>query len=263
MSDWLHNLPVPWMALVIFGFTYLLAAVIYLGVAVLAARKRTKPLTAISPGLLAPLGIIFGLFVAFTAAQVWSDNDRAGAAVSREASALRSVMVLAGSFAGEPETKLRTLVRAYIEEAASVEWPMMARQAASLKPSPRPLTEALQFVLSLTTASPGQQIAQHEIASAIETALDARRQRIIVSRAEVNLVKWFCLYLQAVCALLAIAFVHSDNRLASAVAMGLYATGIAASVLLIAAHDRPFTGQISITPEPLLQIMPDAPAKSD
>jgi len=34
------------------------------------------------------------------------------------------------------------------------------------------------------------------------------------------------------------------------------ATGVAASVLLIAAHDRPFIGQISIGPEPLLQIMP-------
>jgi hypothetical protein len=36
--------------------------------------------------------------------------------------------------------------------------------------------------------------------------------------------------------------------LASAIAMGLFATGVAASVLLIAAHDRPFTGQISIGP---------------
>jgi hypothetical protein len=35
-----------------------------------------------------------------------------------------------------------------------------------------------------------------------------------------------------------------------------FTTGIAASVLLIAAHDRPFIGQISIGPEPLLQIMP-------
>jgi hypothetical protein len=42
--------------------------------------------------------------------------------------------------------------------------------------------------------------------------------------------------------------------------MGLFATGVAASVLLIAAHDRPFTGQISISPEPLLQIMPVASA---
>jgi hypothetical protein len=64
------------------------------------------------------------------------------------------------------------------------------------------------------------------------------------------------LYLQAICELLVIAVVRCDNRLASGIAMGLFATGVAASVLLIAAHDRPFTGQISIGPGPLLQIMP-------
>jgi hypothetical protein len=48
-----------------------------------------------------------------------------------------------------------------------------------------------------------------------------------------------CLYLQAVCALIAIAFIHSDNRLASLLTMMLFATGAAAAVLLIAATDRP------------------------
>src|SRR5208337_1987197 len=91
-----------------------------------------------------------------------------------------------------------------------------------------------------------------------ESALDARRQRILTSRSEVNLVKWACLVLQAVCALLAIAVVHSDNRLASTIAMGTFATGVAASVLLILAHDRPFLGEISVGPQPLLQIMPQA-----
>jgi hypothetical protein len=78
----------------------------------------------------------------------------------------------------------------------------------------------------------------------------------------VNPVKWWCLYLQAACALLVIGLVHCDNRLGSAIAMGLFATGVATSVLLIAAHDRPFAGQISIQPEPLLQIMPADPGKS-
>jgi len=152
MSDWLHNLPVPLMALVVFGFTYFLAAAIYAGVAALATGERAKSFKTISPGMLPVLGIIFGLFVAFTAAQVWSDNERASSAVSREASALRSALVLASSFPGEPEDRLRSLVRAYIEEAASVEWPMMARQTASLKTTPRPLAEALQLVLSLNQA---------------------------------------------------------------------------------------------------------------
>ena len=96
----------------------------------------------------------------------------------------------------------------------------------------------------------------------MEQALDARRQRIIVSLASVNSVKWWCLYLQALCGLLVIGFVHCGNRLGSAIAMGLFATGVATSVLLIAAHDRPFTGQISISPEPLRQIMPEASGKS-
>jgi hypothetical protein len=90
--------------------------------------------------------------------------------------------------------------------------------------------------------------------------IDARRQRIIVSRSQVNLVKWSCLFAQAVCALLAIAMVHSDNRLASSITMGIFATGVAASVLLIASHDRPFIGEISVGPDPLLQVMPEAEA---
>src|SRR3954454_6418548 len=94
-----------------------------------------SPLQAVSPGLLPVLGVIFGLFVAFTAAQVWSDNDRAGAAVSREASALRSIVLLAAGLPAEQESRLRGLVRRYIEQVVSVEWPTMADQTASLRPA--------------------------------------------------------------------------------------------------------------------------------
>jgi hypothetical protein len=262
MSDWIHNLPVPSMALVVFGFTYLLAAVIFAAVTALASGERAKSFKAISPGMLPVLGIIFGLFVAFTAAQVWADNDRAGAAVSREASALRAVTLLAAGLPAEQEVRLVALIRSYVEQAATVEWPMMARQTASLRAAPAALAEALQLVVAMTPQGAGQQTAQREIISALGSALDARRQRIIVSQAEVNPVKWWCLYLQAICELLVIALVHCDNRLTSAIALGLFATGVAASVLLIAAHDRPFTGQISVGPGPLLQIMPGEVAKS-
>jgi hypothetical protein len=61
---------------------------------------------------------------------------------------------------------------------------------------------------------------------------------------------------QAVCALFAVAVVHSDDRLAGAIALGVFATGIAASVLLITAFDRPFLGELAVTPRALLQVMP-------
>jgi hypothetical protein len=261
MSDWVHNLPVPMMALVIFGFTYLLAIIILVTISALANETRAKAFKAISPGMLPVLGIIFGLFVAFTAAQVWADSDRAAASVSREASALRAVTLLAAGLPVEQEARLNELIRSYIDQAAKVEWPMMARQEASLRAAPAPLAEALKLVVSIAPQGAGQETAQREIVDALQLALDARRQRIITSQAEVNPVKWWSLYLQAICEMLVIALVHCDNRLTSGIALGLFASGVAASVLLIAAHDRPFTGQISIDPGPLLQIMPAEAAK--
>jgi hypothetical protein len=258
MNEWLHNLPILWMALVVFGFTYLVAAAIHLVVSLLAVGERARSFKAVSAGMLSPLGVVFGLFVVFTAAQVWGDTDRANTAVNREASALRAVVTLASSFPGEPEARVRALVRSYIEEAATREWPMMAQGTATLRLAPAPLVEVLQLDLSLTPATVGQQLAQHEMAAAVENALDARRQRIIVSRSEVDAAKWACLFVQAVCVLLAIALVHSDDRLASALALGMFASGVATCVLLIAAHDRPFTGDISVSPAPLLQVMPEA-----
>jgi hypothetical protein len=258
MSDWLHGLPVVVMAVVVFGVTYLVTAAIYAVVMVLAKGERARGFKAVSPGMLPPMGIFFALFVAFTAAQVWNDNDRAAAAVNREASALRTVVILAANFPGEPQARLRALIHRHIEEVVTREWPMMAKQIATLSITPRALAEALQLALALTPAGPGQETAQREIVAELEAALDARRQRILTSRSQVNLVKWSCLFVEAACALLAIAMVHSDNRIAATVTMGLFATGVAASVLLIAAHDRPFVGELAIGPGPLLEVMPEA-----
>jgi len=245
------------MAILVFGFTYLVTAGIYAVITVFAVGERARSFKAISPGLLPPLGIIFGLFVVFTAAQVWTDNEKARAEIDREASALRSATTLATSFPKEFQVQLSELIRRYIGDVAAQEWPMMAQRTANLRGIPGVLAEALQATLALNPSSEGQKIAQRDIATALETVLDARRQRIITSESQVNLLKWLCLLLQAICALVVIAMVQSDNRLASIIAMGIFATGIAASMLLILAHDRPFTGQISIRPDPLLQVMPE------
>jgi hypothetical protein len=261
MNDWLHNLPIAWMALLIFGLTAVVTAAIVVGVSVLSVGERARSFKAVSPGLLSPLGVLFALFIAFTATQVWSDNEKAGSVVDREASAIRTVVILAAAFPGEPETRLRSLIRSYVADAVAQEWPMMAHRTATLQVIPYSLAEALQFTLALTPSGQGQQTAQREITTALENALDARRQRIIISQSEVNWVKWLCLSLQAVCALVAIALVHSDNWLASAITTGLFGIGVAASLLLILVHDRPFTGQLAVSPYPLLQVMP-APGPS-
>ncbi len=257
MSDWLHNLPVPSMALVIFGSVYSACIIIYGIVLILARGNRLRAFKAVSPGILSPLGTLFALFVAFTAAQVWADTDRATAAVDHEAGALSKVLFLATSFPGPSAAQLSELIGQYIGNVVNLEWPEMARHSNSLMAKPRPLDEALTVTLALTPSSRGQEIAQNEMVEALEAALDARRQRIVISQAQVNPVKWSCLLAQAFCTFLIIAIVHSENRLAGGIGMGTFATGVAVSLLLIATHDRPFTGEISVHPAPLLNLLPE------
>ena len=84
-----------------------------------------------------------------------------------------------------------------------------------------------------------------------------RRQRILMSGAQVGPIKWLCVFVQAICALFAIALVHSDDRLAAAITLGIFATGVATSLLLITAFDRPFVCELAVSPRPLLEVMPD------
>ena len=105
MSEWLLNLPVVWMAIVIFGATYLFAAALYTVITALAAGERARAFKGISPGILPPLAIVFAVLVGFLAAQVWSDADRANTAVNREASALRAVVLLATGLPPATQTR--------------------------------------------------------------------------------------------------------------------------------------------------------------
>ena len=255
MSDWLLNLPVLWMAVVVFAATYLLTAVVYWVVTGLAVNDRARAFKAVSPGMLPPLGILFALLIGFIAVEVWNNYDKAKGAVATEASALRAVVLLAGTFPEEQKRRIYALIDRHIEVAVNEGWPAMAGRRLTLSTLPTSLIAALQETLTLKPADDSQRIAQTEMVKAIHAAADARRQRIVISESSVGRVKWAGILLQGICTLIAIAMVHSDNRLACAIAMTLFATGMALSLLLIGAYSRPFVGEISVRPDLLKQVI--------
>jgi hypothetical protein len=260
MGDWLLGLPLVWIGVAAFAGTYLTAAIVYLAITRLAADEtRLAAFRSVSPGMLPPLGIIFGLLVGFTAAQVWSDYDRAKLAVANEASGLRAVVLLAAVFPEAQAAELRSLVSRHIDQAIKTEWPAMSEHHATLAMPPAMLTEALKATLELKPADDGQRLAQSEILASIEKTLEARRQRIVISGSAVSAVKWAGLLLQALITLLAIAMVHSGNRGSAGLALWLFATGIALSIFMIAAYNRPFGGVVAIDPTLLEHVQSTVP----
>jgi hypothetical protein len=251
----LDDLSTGWLVLAVFAGMYVLAAAIYVCVTALATGRRADAFKSVSPGLLPPMGLLFGLLVGFLVADVWSDSARAQQAVDREASALRSVDLLTDAFP-EDVARMRVLIRRHIDDAVTREWPAMADREATLSVVPAALDDALQVALALRPTSEGQTTAQREIVASLQAALDARRQRVIVSESHVNWVTWSGVVLVAALTLLAIAFVQSGNRLAAAIALGLFASAVSCALVLIAAQDRPFNGDFRVRPDVLQQVYP-------
>ena len=256
MSDWLHELPVPWIAVVVLVAVSALVAVVYFIVMRLAVGGRGAAMQAVSPGLLPALGIVFALIVGFLAAGVWGDSDKAKDAVSNEASALRSVVLLSDELPAATAARMRALVRRHVEDAVHREWPAMQDRDASLAAIPAPLVEAQHLALAFDARRPGQIDAQRELVSALQRALEARRQRIIVSDSHVNALKWIGLLVLATVMLVAIACVHSANRRSALAALSLYAAAVVVVSVMLVAQDEPFTGHLGQSPEPLEQVIP-------
>src|SRR5262249_29259349 len=181
MGEWLFNLSVPWMALIIFLATYLVAGSIGFVVTTLAVNERAKGFKAVSPGILPPLGILFALLVSFIAVEVWGNFDKAKTAVATEASALRAVVLLAGAFPDEQRMRIYGLINRHIDESVSKEWPEMVQQRATLASLPTALIEALHETLVLKPADDSERVAQPEMVKELHIALDARRHRIVIS----------------------------------------------------------------------------------
>lgn len=260
MGNWLFGLPLFWMGVAVFALTYLIAALVYLTITRLATNEaRLTAFRSVSPGMLPPLGIIFGLLVGFTAAQVWSDYDRAKLAVTNEASGLRAVLLLSAVFPPDQAARLQSLVSGHIDAAIKTEWPAMAEHQATLAMPPAMLKDALQAALALKPQDDGQRAAQTQILVSLEETLEARRQRIVLSGSSVSGVKWAGLLLQGLITLLAIAMVHSGNRGSAGLALWLFATGIALSIFMIAAYNRPFGGVVAIDPTLLEHVQSTVP----
>ena len=237
MGEWLLHLPPLWMGLVIFASTYVIAAAVFW-----CAGKLIKDRSrVVDPGILSPLGVVFGLLVVFTGAQVWGDLERARSAVADEASALRDVLLLGNGLSESESSKLRIRVWRHIVTSAKEEWPAMAQGRAVIA-MPTALRTALQDILAPPTTDDSEKAA---LIGALQKALEARRQRIVISQSTVSGVRWLGLCLTGLCVLIGIALVHHDNRRNCRVALALFATGMAASILVVAAHSRPFNSAIS------------------
>jgi hypothetical protein len=256
--SWIEAQSTGVIALIVFSLTYVLTAALFCLAATLSRRPVAQHIKAIVPvTLTTPLGVVLGLLIAFLASRVWTNLDRANEYVGREAGALRETVLLADALPAEVRTKVRQAVQRHLRFVESEEWPAMARREASLETIAAALAEAMTEVLSFAPTQTNQQLAQERALMAIEHALDARRNRVLLSQAEIAPIQWTAIGVLAMLILVTIALIHIDKRLAMAISLVIFSTATATCLVLLLVYDRPFgAGGFAVTPAVLRAVMP-------
>jgi Protein of unknown function (DUF4239) len=190
MLLWIESQMTSIITLIMFGAAYLSAALISCVAALLSRRPIPKGLQAVTPGVLSPLGAILGILIAFLAVRVWTNLDHAQEQIGHEVTALREVVMLANSLPADVRARVREAVGKHLKSVVSDDWPAMAEARISLHSFPPHLEEAMGAILSFAPVGASQQLVQNRALFSVEDAVEFRRNRVIVSRAEIAPVQW-------------------------------------------------------------------------
>ena len=98
--------------------------------------------------------------------------------------------MLANSLPQEVRARVREAIGKHLGAIASEEWPAMAEERMNLRSFPPQLEEAMAAILSFAPVGANQQLVQNRALIAIENAVEFRRNRVGVSRAEIAPVQW-------------------------------------------------------------------------
>jgi hypothetical protein len=255
---WIEAQSTAVITLFVFTFIYVLGAAVFCLATILSRRSVGQDLKAVVPVTLTPLGVILGLLIAFLAARVWTNLDHAVAYVGQEAGALRETLLLADALPPEVRTGVRQAIQRHLRRIESEEWPAMASRQATLQSIAVELADAMAEVISFAPREANQRLAQERALVAIEQALSARRNRILLSQAEIEPIQWTLIIVLATLILVTIALIHIDKRMAMAISMFIFSTAVAACLVLLMVYDRPFgAGGYTVTPAVLRAVMPN------
>jgi hypothetical protein len=255
MIAWIESQQTEVIALVTFGLTYVIVGLIGMAAAFVSTRRISVEVKSVTPVILTPLSVVFGLLIAFLANRVWTNFDHAASYAAQEASSIRQAVLLTDAFPADTRHALRDSLRAYLDFVESKDWPAMADGRANIRQPPPGLSDALHAALTFDAATRSQAIAQERIIVAIENALEIRRNRVLLSQGSISALQWAAITALAALMLCVLAMVHMDRPRAGWAAMLVLSTAVATCLVLLFVHDKPYgAGGFTVAPAALHDI---------
>lgn len=246
MISWLESLPTTIAGIVVVGGFVLVALAIGYLVNQFTSREVRTAHNDRAGFILAVIGVIYAVLLAFVAIGVWERFQGAESRTYEEATSLTTVYRDASSF--HEGKALQATLRAYVRSIIDHEWPQMERGARS-EISSSLLESADRQVRALSITSPRLADIHQEMLAAMDTALTDRETRLTIDSHGVNSIMWLVLIVGA---FVSVAFTYLfgfEQTLMQELMIGGLSFLIAIVLFLILALDYPFRGSITVAPD--------------
>ena len=199
--------------------------------------------------VIAVVGVIYAVVLAFIAIAVWETYDHADELVQREAGFAGDIYLDAASLPPAVRDKVQSDIATYVKTVVDDEWPAMAR-GEPIGEKGWQVLQSLRSNLAAFRSSDGIEVAQFsETFRTLNLLYGARHERMIANTESVQPVVYAVIILGG---LLTVAFTYFFGMQNLSLHLAMTAgTGamISLVILLVVAFDHPFRGKVNIKPD--------------
>jgi hypothetical protein len=233
------------IVLIPFLLLYLFAAFIVWLTHLSPARPFFASCIGIAGPFFASVAVLFGLFAAFLANDVQQQNEELKAAVFREADGIRTIMRL-GEGLGSTGLPVTKAAADYVRSVLDDEWEVM-HQRDTMPENLTALRNLTQSILAaeLTSATPP---AVHQtLLEGLVQVRHAHLERLTLSHGASDRLDWYAMLVLGILTQIAVAVVQLEKLRPQALALFVFTTAFAATVVLIGLADRSFLNDTMAT----------------
>jgi hypothetical protein len=228
------------IVLIPFILLYAIAAAIVWLTHLSPARPFFASCVGIAGPFFASVAVLFSLFAAFLANDVQHRDAEARGALFREADGLRTIMRLAEGL-GPAGDSAKAAALAYAQDVVTKELPAV-RQFDAVPQNLASVRNLTQAIASPQSAAIPE--APHEaMLDALVQIRQARLERLALTAGISDPMNWLAMLILGVLTQAAVAVVQLDKIRPQALALFVFTTAFAATVVMVGLNERPFSGR--------------------
>lgn len=204
----------------------------------------------------AVIGVLYAVLLAFAVIIAWERFFDAEKALATESGAAATVYRLAAGLGEPTAAAVRRRLEMYLKSVLRDDWPAMALGHSSHTTN-EALNALYREVVQYRPSDFQQSDLQNDLFRELDRMTAARRERIVMASGTVPGMIWFVLLFGGGLTIAFTFFFGTQNVKTQAQMTGILAALIFSAILVIIAIDRPFTGSVVVSKEPLETVLED------